>query len=244
MASADPSDADDILTLRIPAARKLPNPAARTDRGPDPRILRTRAAVAEAATTLFLHKGYQATSVDDIAALAGVSKRSIYNNFGDKETLFTEIVLGACGTAEAFADQLIADLADTRDVRTALRTLAHRHITTVARPPVLRLRRLIILEAARFPKLAAEYRRRAPDRVITALTEAFRTLHARGELETPDPLRAAQHYSFLVLGATLDAMLFDPDGPLPTTAEREQIADDGVRAFLAAYRPRRDRKRK
>jgi TetR/AcrR family transcriptional repressor of mexJK operon len=240
MTSADPSATDDMLIVRISAARPPATSAsARTERAPDPRTVRTRAAVAEAATTLFLRNGYQATSVDDIAALAGVSKRSIYNNFGDKETLFTEIVLGASGTAEAFADQLTAHLAGAVDVPAALRTLARRHIATVAQLPVLRLRRLIILEADRFPELAAEYRRRAPDRVITALTEAFRNLNGRGELDAPDPLRAAQHYSYLVLGVTLDAILFDPDGPLPATAELEQIADDGVRAFLAAYPPRR-----
>ncbi|WP_063774356.1 TetR/AcrR family transcriptional regulator [Streptacidiphilus rugosus] len=211
-------------------------PQGPRDRGPDPRTLRTRAAVAEAATTLFLRNGYQDTGVDEIAALAGVSKRSIYNNFADKQTLFTELVLGFTSTAGHFADELVGGLTEAEDLPAALHDLGRRHLRTVARPEVLRLRRLIIVEAARFPDLAAEYYRRAPGRVIAALTESFAELHRRGALTAADPGRAAQHFSYLVLGSTLDTFLFDPEGALPSPAELDRLADDAVTAFLAAYR--------
>ncbi|MCX4098073.1 TetR/AcrR family transcriptional regulator [Nocardia sp. alder85J] len=235
MATEEPGTPDDVLVVRIPLS--APDPAARAPRGPDPRAVRTRAAVAAAATRLFLERGYQGTSVDDIAAAARVSKRSVYNNFGDKQRLFTEIVLGATPTAADFTARPVAELTGAADLPAALHALARRHLATVARPPVLRLRRLIILEAGRFPDLAAEYFRRAPGRVIDALTEAFTVLHERGELRAPDPRRAAEHYSYLVLGATLDAALFAPDADLPGPAELDRIADAGVAVFLAAYRP-------
>jgi len=238
MPAPEPTAHEDVLILRIGAAAPRTTDAPpRTERGPDPRVARTRAAVAEAATTLFLRNGYQGTSVDEIAALAGVAKRSVYNNFADKQTLFTELVLGYTATAEEFADRLVAGLPDATDVPGAIRDLAGRHLAAVARPQVLRLRRLIILEAGRFPDLAAEYYRRAPGRVITALTEAFRKLHARGELDAPDPQRAAEHYSYLVLGATLDTALFNPAGPTPSPEDLQQIAEQGANAFLTAYRP-------
>lgn len=238
MTPSDPAAPEDVLILRIPAASpQAADDSAHTERGPDPRVARTRAAVAEAATSLFLRNGYQGTSVDDIASLARVSKRSVYNNFGDKQTLFTEIVLGYTATAEHFADRLVADLPEATDVSTAIRDLARRHLAAVAQPQVLRLRRLIILEATRFPELAAEYYRRAPGRVVSALTRAFHELHARGELNTPNPERAAQHYAYLVLGATLDTALFDPDRPMPPQEELQRIADEGADAFLVAYRP-------
>jgi TetR/AcrR family transcriptional repressor of mexJK operon len=230
-----PGDPEDVLVLRIPMA--MPSGHVRPDRSTDPRALRTRTAVASAATTLFLHKGYQGTSIDDIAAAARVSKRSVYNNFGDKRRLFTEIVLGATPTAAQFTEQLVASMVDAEDFPAALRSLARRHLAAVAQPQVLRLRRLIILEAAQFPDLAAEYCQRAPGRVIDALTVAFATLHRRGELHAPDPKRAAEHYSYLVLGAVLDSALFAPDVPLPSPPELDHIADAGATAFLAAYRP-------
>jgi TetR/AcrR family transcriptional repressor of mexJK operon len=86
-----------------------------------------------------------------------VSKRSIYNNFGDKESLFTELVLGFTSTAGQFAEQLVGGLTEADDLPGELHALGRRLLATVARPEVLRLRRLIILEAARFPALADEY---------------------------------------------------------------------------------------
>lgn len=206
------------------------------ERRPDPRALRTRAAVVEAATTLFLRNGYQGTTVEDIAGLAAVSKRTVYNNFGDKESLFTEIVLAFTARAEVFADQLVGPLSEARDVPAAMRELARRHLTVLTDPEVLQRRRLIILEAERFPRLAAEYRRRAPGRVIDALALAFAELDRRGALRIPNPARAAEHYSYLVLGATLDAALFEPDAAKQSTKELNRIADDGIDAFLTAYR--------
>jgi TetR/AcrR family transcriptional repressor of mexJK operon len=213
---------------------------SRAHRGPDPRAVRTREAVVAAATGLFLRQGYQGTSIDDIAATARVSKRSIYNNFGDKQRLFTEIVLGATPTAAEFTEHLIAGLAAAADVPATLRSLARDHIAAVAQPRVLRLRRLIILEATRFPDLAREYHQRAPGQVIAALTTAFAALHQRGELHAPDAALAAEHYSYLVLGALLDSALFTPDAPLPPPAELQRIADAGVTTFLNAYRPNPD----
>ncbi|UQS23830.1 TetR/AcrR family transcriptional regulator [Amycolatopsis thermalba] len=225
---------DDTLLVRVSAhgPRRVP----REGRALDPRSVRTRAAVVEAATALFLTQGYVGTSVDDIAAAAHVSKRTVYNNFGDKENLFTEIVLGVTATAEQFADKLVGALRDTTDVAAALRTLARQHVGAVSNPQIVRLRRLIIAEAARFPELAREYHRRAPGRVITALAEAFAALGERGALRVPDPRRAAEHFSFLVLGAVLDEAMFAPDAPPPSEAERDRIATDAVEVFLAAYR--------
>ena len=58
----------------------------------EPRSARKRRVILEAATETFLRKGYLGTSMDEIAALAGVSKQTVYKHFADKETLFTEIV--------------------------------------------------------------------------------------------------------------------------------------------------------
>ena len=41
-----------------------------------------------AALVLFARDGYERTSVDAIAAEAGVSKRTVYSHYGDKENLF------------------------------------------------------------------------------------------------------------------------------------------------------------
>jgi TetR/AcrR family transcriptional repressor of mexJK operon len=235
--SENPSD--DALMVRVsPTGPDDGRPGARVGRAQDPRTRRTRAAVVEAATTLFLRQGYQGTSTDDIARLAGVSKRTLYNNFGDKERLFTEIILGITVTAEQLADELAAELHHAEDVPAALGDVAHRLLDAVTRPLVLQLRRLLIAEARRLPDLAREYYRAAPGRVLGALADALGSLAERGALVVPDPQRAADHFAFLVLGATLDRAMFEGEQSVPSDAELRRTADEATRAFLAAYGPR------
>jgi TetR/AcrR family transcriptional repressor of mexJK operon len=226
--------ADDALVVRV-SPRWSRSEGARADRSQDPRARRTRAAVVEAATALFLDRGYQGTNTDDIASAAGVSKRTLYNNFGDKETLFTEIVLGITDAAARFADELVPRLHEADDIPGTLHDLARRLLETVTRPQVLQLRRLLISEAGRFPELAGEYHHRAPGRVIAALTTAFAELAGRGALTVPEPRLAAEHFAFLALGATLDRAMFDPAQSPPSDAELDRTADAGTRVFLAAY---------
>jgi AcrR family transcriptional regulator len=53
---------------------------------------RSRAQILAAALKLFSHRGYGATSVQDIAEEAGLSKGNVYHHFPDKETLFRELL--------------------------------------------------------------------------------------------------------------------------------------------------------
>src|SRR5215813_1127306 len=88
------------------------------------RSARKRKLILDAATTAFLNHGYDGTSMDDVAALAGVSKPTVYKHFADKQRLFYEIILA---TTKPMSDlvQLIADaFADTRDLEHSLRQFA------------------------------------------------------------------------------------------------------------------------
>ncbi|WP_062992974.1 TetR/AcrR family transcriptional regulator [Nocardia anaemiae] len=51
----------------------------------------TRAAVLEAASTLFVRDGFEATSVEDIARLSQSSKGAVYHHFHDKREMFAEV---------------------------------------------------------------------------------------------------------------------------------------------------------
>ena len=88
-----------------PAGRR---PAA--PRPDDPRVVRTQAAVVAAARTLFLRQGYAGTTMAEIAALAGLTKRTVYNNYADKDALFTQIVGEVMAYAETFARGLREEL--------------------------------------------------------------------------------------------------------------------------------------
>ena len=53
---------------------------------------RKREAIVAAAIAEFRANGFEVTSMDKIAATAGVSKRTVYNHFPSKEELFAEIL--------------------------------------------------------------------------------------------------------------------------------------------------------
>lgn len=53
---------------------------------------RSRKDILDAALKLFSHRGYGATSVNDIAEEAGVSKGNVYHHFPDKESIFRSLI--------------------------------------------------------------------------------------------------------------------------------------------------------
>ena len=201
----------------------------------DPRVQRTRSAVFAAATLLFLRDGYTAT-MEAIAARAGVARRSVYNNFRDKDALFTEIVREAIGYAEDFARSLREELGASTTaaaVRRVLNDLGRRLALTILRQEVIALRRLLVSEALTFPGLAKEYFHRAPGQVMRTLAEAFAQLARRGLLRVRDPGRAAEQFAYLVAGALLDRAILV--GRVPPRKEIVGCAAEGVRTFLARY---------
>jgi TetR/AcrR family transcriptional repressor of mexJK operon len=199
------------------------------------RSARKRAAILEAATTLFLRSGYRGTSMDEIAALARVSKQTVYKHFADKERLFAEIVVGTVEEVAAPIHAEVLRLQDSGDVEADLRGLARQLLGSVMQPRILQLRRLIIGEAARFPELGRTFYEQGPGRTIAALATVFEGLADRGVLQPGDPLLAAAHFNWLVMSIPLNrAMLLGEDEP-PASAELNRYADAGARAFLAAY---------
>jgi TetR/AcrR family transcriptional regulator, mexJK operon transcriptional repressor len=200
-----------------------------------PRSDRKRAAIREAATTVFLSNGYLGTSMDEVAALAAVSKQTVYKHFSDKQSLFADIVTGTVDEAGNRVHDAVLGIAETDDLGADLRDLARRQLRMVMQPRVLQLRRLVIGEAGRFPELGRTFYERGPGRTIAALAEAFERLAERGLLTLDDPLLAAQHFNWLVMSIPLNrAMLLGDDKP-PASAELDRYADTGVRVFLAAY---------
>src|SRR5437588_2751913 len=100
---------------------------------------RKRRAIVEAAATLFLGNGYLGTSMDEIAALARVSKQTVYKHFADKESLFTEIVTSTVNEISDPVYEEVVRLADNGDIEADLRDLARRLVGRVMRPRLLEL---------------------------------------------------------------------------------------------------------
>src|SRR5262245_58614853 len=136
-------------TLMRALAGKTLRRRAKRRREADPRVVRSRAAVIDAARSLFMEQGYAGTTMDDIARRAGLTKRTLYNNYADKEALFRLIVSDVITVAEAFARELRDELATgitPANLREKLHDVAARMAAAIVRMPVISLRRLLVGE--------------------------------------------------------------------------------------------------
>jgi TetR/AcrR family transcriptional repressor of mexJK operon len=190
--------------------------------------------IAEAATALFLRKGYLGTSMDDIAAEAAVSKQTVYKHFTDKDQLFAEIVLATTDQVEGLVRMVGAALETTADLRVDLGELARQFLTTLMRPELLRLRRLVITTADQFPEIGRSWYEQGFERALATLATQFGLLSKRGLLRAEDPLLAAHHFVGLLLWIPINRAMFTGD-ETSNAGELDAYAGAATEAFLRAY---------
>ena len=189
-------------------------------------------AIAAAALVLFARDGYERTSVDAIAAEAGVSKRTVYSHYGDKENLFLLVLRETYDTMRDRVGE-IADrnLADVDDVEQALTVCVREIVRTITRAPErATLVRLIISEAPHFPALLDLWHNHG---IVPLIAEPLAKLAAAGRLDTDDPAQAAEHLSALTFGQVNNKSLM---GTVQLSdAEADRIIASGIAVFMRAY---------
>ncbi len=205
-------------------------------RASDRSAAKTR-AILQAAQSVFLEKGYLGTSMDEVAALAQVSKVTVYKHFTDKHTLFTTVVTGAIEEAEQNTRSLVDHLGQSSDIEKDLRAFARQHIIDVTQPHLIKMRRMIIAEAGRSPGLAQVWHRRGPEQAHHTLAGQIKQLVGRGILQLSDPLLAAQQLNYLILSVPINEAMFTARDQPYSRRQLQRYADEAVRVFLAAYRP-------
>jgi AcrR family transcriptional regulator len=210
------------------------HPSATAETG---RPERRRQAIIRAATEVFLRHGYLGATTDEVAARASVSKQTLYKHFADKEHLFAEIILDATvQVVDGLSIAIGGTLQDTQDARKALRDLADGWLSGLLQPDILRMRRLVIAEADRFPEVGRAWFDRGFDRGLVILGEAMRGLADRGLLHNlSDPTLAAYQFAGLVMYQPMNQVMFAGTDALPPADKLNRIADSAVEMFLATY---------
>ncbi len=110
-----------------------------------------RGRILEVATELFLVEGYGSTSIEAVAARAGISKRTFYHRFDDKAALFTAVVHQI---VEHIRPPAEIPLLKGSNLEQVLRRLAGIILQAALSPQAMALNRLIVAESMRFPHLA------------------------------------------------------------------------------------------
>ncbi|MBX3144198.1 MAG: TetR/AcrR family transcriptional regulator [Trueperaceae bacterium] len=199
------------------------------------RSSRKRQAILAAATEAFLQGGYLGTNMDEVAALSGVSKQTIYSHFGNKEALFVEIVTGMTLEAGDRVHEAIPHFEDEADASEYLLRYADLQLEIVLTPRLMQLRRLVIGEAHRFPELGKALFENGPKRSMATLEAAIKDFARRGMLDVEDAALAAGQLNWLIMSTPLNLAMLLGDAGIPSPEELRRYAAQGVATFLAAY---------
>ena len=181
------------MTRASPSRPSAPPKTAGPGRPKDPE---KRAAILEAAKQLFLRQGFAGTSVEQIAAAAGVSKLTVYSHFGDKDALFVEAVKAKC----------VAQMPDEaferpgRDIRASLQAIAEKFHALVSSEDAVALQRVLMTDGRDNPKLCQLFWDAGPARIRANLTRFLQEAVDAGLLDIPDTALAAEQFLCLLKG--------------------------------------------
>jgi AcrR family transcriptional regulator len=189
-----------------------------------------RQAIIATAREMFRRKGFEATSMAEISANLGGSKGTLYNYFTSKEELFAAVFVEM---AKTHGEPPVTELEQARDIKTGLRTFAHKLVNVFCSPELVDFRRMHITEGGRsgLGKLGYEnghklFRQR--------IANVFAAQVRAGNFRDADPWQAAVHLLALCRGGLADDLI---EGAIDHASDEAiaATADAAVDVFLRAY---------
>ena len=203
-------------------------PAPRRGRPRDPERSRR---ILEAARNHFYAHGLERASVDAIAAEAGVSKMTIYSNFGSKEGLFEAVVQDR--TDRVMGGPAGVEALDPLQPRKALLAVGEQFLTLTREEHTLGKFRSLYGAASAQPEACRAFYRQGPERLTGELAAYLRRANDAGTLKVKNPQLAADLFLAMFLGDGHFRGLLMLDKP--DARENKALLREAVRVFLAAY---------
>ncbi len=209
------------------------NPSA-TRSAPDKRGAAKRAQILVGARKVFMERGFDGASIDEIARVAGVSKPTLYRHFPDKRHLYSEFFTLECDryAATLFPSDLVAASAPE-----ALERVARAYLGRLLSDTAQSAFRVAVGDAHLFPELARAFYDTGPARGVEHLEPLLKRFVARGELEIEDvPLAAAQFLELCKADQFYKRVFGVNEKTDP--AQMDRIICGAVDVFMRAYAPK------
>ena len=197
-----------------------------------PKDLAKRAAILEAAKSLFLEHGFDGVSMDQIAALAGVSKLTVYSHFGDKDTLFIDAVEHYC---DAQVPTTLFTRAPDQPLRERLCDIARAVYSLMVSPEAVAGFRLMCASRGD-PTLSDRFWSAGAGNLQAGFAAVLARRTASGELAVDDPACAASQFFALLRGDLHPRLVMGSDALAGVDVEAHVRAT--VDVFLRAYAAR------
>ncbi|GIG59499.1 TetR family transcriptional regulator [Longispora fulva] len=174
----------------------------------------TRQRLFDAAITLIAERGYSSTTVDEIAAAAGVAKGTVYYNFTSKPELFTELLrhgIGALTTELRAAAEGLSGPDGVHAVATAQLRYIQRYQPFA---------QLLMAEMWRTNREWQPTLHALRDEAVTAIAEVIQRGVDAGEFDKRVDVRFGASALFgVVLAVALDWLVYSPDRSLEDVRE-------------------------
>ena len=188
-----------------------------------------RDAMIAAASRAFFDHGFAATSIEQVAADAGVSKVTVYNHFGDKRGLFTAAVECEC-------EKMRGQFAVAPDMHGSLRdrliAIGEAMVSFLSRPEMVQFERRIAAETEHEPEIGAAFLAAGPHRMKAAFAQLMRAMNEAGEVEIDDVELAVEQFASMCKGmGDLERRFGYPGDPV---RDRQRI-EGAVDVFCKAY---------
>jgi AcrR family transcriptional regulator len=195
-----------------------------------------RCRIIEAATAVFCRDGYVGASIDGVACEAGVSRQTIYNQMGDKEHLFAEVVRAITERSSAVMVKTMATFpSQPHDLESELTEFAVRLSSNcMCDGDATALRKLIENEGQRYPQLFETWREYGPGKNWPAIAARFARLARDNRIEIGDADLAARQFMALI---NVELPDYASLGREPNEDEIRRAATNAVKTFLRAYPP-------
>jgi AcrR family transcriptional regulator len=204
----------------------------RPETGPAEDESAKRRQIINGARAVFLAKGFDAASMNDISRAAGVSKGTLYVYFKHKEELFEAIVEQEC---DAQAEGIFDFDPNDRDIAAVLTRLGVAYVKFLCRPEKASAIRTVIAIADRMPEVGRKFYQTGPARGMAHVADYLAAQVEAGVLRIDDRELAAVQLMELFQAKLFKPMVFNA-APAPSAEQIEHVVRAAVRIFLAAYR--------
>lgn len=184
-----------------------------------------RAKLISAAAELFLQKGYHATTVEDVARCAGMSKKTVYQVFSGKSGLLDALL------TEWFAPYTVPIDSDGRSPKDVLIDVLSRQVNFALTDRQVAMLRLLIAETSCSGEIVSALERQGLGRGKGALEQWLAAQAALGVLKIDNAEEASSMLFFTAAGDFLMGLLLRIR-PRPTAEEVNARVEQTVAAFL------------
>ncbi len=189
--------------------------------------------ILAAAKDLFLQHGYDKTSLEMIISVAGGSRRSIYDEFGNKQGLLMAVIRQQVSMQTA----TIASINMTELVpRDALKEMCFRFVKGLISETLVSLFRLVIQVIPKLPEIGMLIYEKGPLKGLKPLTDYLMQLDQAGILAIDDPCFATRMLMEMIKGRIHFQVLLLPNQKISDEEIRQHI-NKAVDLFFKAYQP-------